>query len=75
MTTTIIGKKRFRSEKAAPYFFISPFYIIFTIFFLIPTIASFILAFASGAPMWGVVKGLLREVESGELKEIVPEKK
>ena len=45
MTTTIISKKRFRSEKAAPYFFISPFYIIFTIFFLIPTIASFILAF------------------------------
>ena len=45
MISTIIGKKRFRSEKAAPYFFISPFYIIFTIFFLIPTIASFILAF------------------------------
>ena len=37
-------------------------------------IASLILAFTTGFPMWGVVKGLLREVESGELKEIVPGK-
>ena len=43
--TAITNKKRFRSEKIAPYFFISPFYIIFTIFFLLPTIASFVLAF------------------------------
>ena len=46
MNTAVITKtRRFRSEKIAPYFFISPFYIIFTIFFLLPTIASFILAF------------------------------
>ena len=45
----------------------------FTFSLLNSLIASFILAFLSGAPMWGVVKGLLREVELGELKEIVPE--
>ena len=43
--TALTNKRRFRSEKIAPYFFISPFYIIFTIFFLIPTVASFVLAF------------------------------
>ena len=43
--TVLTNKRRFRSEKIAPYFFISPFYIIFTIFFLIPTVASFVLAF------------------------------
>ena len=47
----------------------------FTFSLLNSLIASFILAFVSGAPMWGVVKGLLREIELGELKEIVPEKK
>ena len=36
--------------------------------------ASLILAFSTGIPMWGVVEGLLKEVESGELKEIVPGK-
>ena len=35
-------------------------------------IASLLLAFSTGIPMWGVVKGLLKEIESGELKEIVP---
>tara|TARA_B110000438_G_scaffold99300_1_gene98245 strand:+ start:343 stop:2169 length:1827 start_codon:yes stop_codon:yes gene_type:complete len=43
--SALIKSKRFRSEKIAPYLFISPFYIIFTIFFLLPTIASFVLAF------------------------------
>ena len=43
--TALTNKRRLRPEKVAPYFFISPFYIIFTIFFLLPTIASFILAF------------------------------
>jgi ABC-type glycerol-3-phosphate transport system permease component len=43
---SVITKPRiFRTEKIAPYFFISPFYIIFSIFFLIPTLASFVLAF------------------------------
>jgi ABC-type sugar transport system permease subunit len=51
--TALINKRRFRSEKIAPYFFISPFYIIFTIFFLLPTIASFVLAFYK----WKGVKG------------------
>ncbi len=37
-------------------------------------IASLILSFSTGIPMWGVVKGLLKEVESGELKEIIPGK-
>ena len=37
-------------------------------------IASLVLSFSTGIPMWGVVKGLLKEVQSGELKEIVPGK-
>ena len=37
-------------------------------------LASLILAFTTGLPMWGVVKGLLKELESGDLKEIVPGK-
>ena len=37
-------------------------------------IASLILAFLTGIPMWSVVTGLLRDVESGRLKEIVPGK-
>ncbi len=37
-------------------------------------VSSLILAFTTGIAMWGVVKGLLREVESGEIKEIVPGK-
>ena len=43
--SVITKPKIFRTEKIAPYFFISPFYIIFSIFFLIPTLASFVLAF------------------------------
>ncbi len=35
-------------------------------------IAALIIAFTTGFPMWGLVKGLLKEVKAGELKEIVP---
>ena len=35
-------------------------------------IASLIISFSTGFPMWGLVKGLLKEVQAGELKEIVP---
>ncbi len=35
-------------------------------------VASLILAFSTGIPMWGVAKGLLKDIESGDLKEIVP---
>ena len=37
-------------------------------------IASLLLALATGIPMWGVVKQLLVEVESGTIKEMVPGK-
>ena len=37
-------------------------------------LASLMLAFTTGIPMWDVVKQLLVEVESGEIKEIVPDK-
>ncbi len=50
---------------------------LFEILLFSPTssfIASLIIAFITGFPMWGVVKGLLKEVEAGELKEIVPGK-
>ena len=35
-------------------------------------IASFLLALITGLPMWGVVKSLLVEVESGTIKPIEP---
>ncbi len=35
-------------------------------------IASWILALTTGLPMWGVVKGLLSEVEADNIKEIIP---
>ncbi|WP_320667502.1 hypothetical protein [Prochlorococcus sp. MIT 1307] len=35
-------------------------------------IASLILAFTTGLPMWGVVKSLLEDVESGTLKPMEP---
>ncbi len=37
-------------------------------------VASLVLSFSTGIPMWGVVKGLLAELQSGELKEIIPGK-
>ncbi len=37
-------------------------------------VASWILALTTGLPMWGVVKGLLQEVQSDNIKEIVPGK-
>ena len=37
-------------------------------------IASLVLAFTTGFPMWGVVKGLLIEVEENNVKEIIPGK-
>jgi ABC-type sugar transport system permease subunit len=41
-----VGQRQpIRQEKYAPYFFISPFYILFTIFFLFPTVFALILSF------------------------------
>src|SRR5262249_8678251 len=34
-----------RQDRYAPYLFISPFYILFTIFFLFPTVFAFVLGF------------------------------
>jgi multiple sugar transport system permease protein len=49
-------KKRLRQDKYAPYFFISPFYILFTIFFLFPTLFALVLGFlkwnSMGTPEW-----------------------
>jgi ABC-type sugar transport system permease subunit len=45
-----------RQDKYAPYFFISPFYILFTIFFLFPTLFALVLGFlkwnSMGTPEW-----------------------
>src|SRR5262245_14493434 len=38
-------RKFFRQDRYAPYFFISPFYILFTIFFLFPTAFALVLGF------------------------------
>jgi multiple sugar transport system permease protein len=35
----------FRQDRYAPYFFISPFYILFTVFFLFPTVFALVLSF------------------------------
>jgi multiple sugar transport system permease protein len=49
-------RQSFRWDRSAPYFFISPFYILFAIFFLFPTGFALILGFfkwaALGTPEW-----------------------
>ena len=49
-------KQRFRQDKYAPYFFISPFYILFALFFLFPSVFALVLGFfrwgALGTPSW-----------------------
>ena len=50
---------------------------VFEIFYFSPMnslVASLIISIVTGLPMWSLVKGLLKEVELGELKEIVPGK-
>ncbi len=40
------GKRRgWRGDRAAPYFFVSPFYLLFAIFFLLPSVLAFVLGF------------------------------
>ncbi|MBZ0286082.1 MAG: hypothetical protein K8I30_00600, partial [Anaerolineae bacterium] len=49
-------KRKFRQDRYAPYFFISPFYILFTIFFLFPSLFALVLGFlkwnSMGTPEW-----------------------
>ncbi len=44
-------KRAIRQDKYAPYFFISPFYILFAIFFLFPTVFALVLGFYK----WGAL--------------------
>src|SRR5688500_12666768 len=57
-------RKSFRWDRSAPYIFISPFYILFTIFFLFPTLFAFALGFfkwtALGTPEWFGVRNYER---------------
>src|SRR5205085_1195890 len=57
-------KKRFRQDKYAPYFFISPFYILFTIFFLLPSLFALVLGFLKwnslGTPEWFALRNYER---------------
>src|SRR5258708_35332453 len=39
------AKKVLRQDRYAPYFFISPFYILFAVFFLFPTLFALVLGF------------------------------
>jgi len=52
----IRAKRTFRQDQYAPYFFISPFYILFTIFFLFPSLFALVLGFlkwnSMGTPEW-----------------------
>lgn len=45
------GKSKRRSGERAPYFFISPFYILFAIFFLFPTLFALVLGFFKWSAM------------------------
>lgn len=58
------AKSSTRLDKAAPYFFISPFYILFAIFFLFPTLFALVLGFfkwsALGTPEWFGVRNYER---------------
>lgn len=57
-------KKKPRQDKYAPYFFISPFYILFTVFFLLPTLFALVLGFlrwnSMGAPEWFALRNYER---------------
>jgi ABC-type sugar transport system permease subunit len=57
-------KKKPRQDKYAPYFFISPFYILFTVFFLLPTLFALVLGFlrwnSMGTPEWFALRNYER---------------
>jgi ABC-type sugar transport system permease subunit len=57
-------RKKSRQDKYAPYFFISPFYILFTVFFLLPTLFALVLGFlrwnSMGAPEWFALRNYER---------------
>ncbi len=56
LTLPTSRKRALRQDKYAPYFFISPFYILFAIFFLFPTLFALVLGFfkwgALGTPQY-----------------------
>src|SRR5258708_21376820 len=64
LPVTARKRKPFRQEKYAPYFFISPFYLLFAIFFLFPTVFALILGFfkwsALGTPEFYGVQNYTR---------------
>lgn len=51
MPLATTNKKQRRSGERAPYFFISPFYILFAIFFLFPTLFALVLGFFKWSAM------------------------
>ncbi|MEZ4669853.1 MAG: sugar ABC transporter permease [Anaerolineae bacterium] len=64
ITTPVPQRKLRRQDKYAPYFFISPFYILFTLFFLLPSIFALILGFLKwnslGTPEWFALRNYER---------------
>lgn len=58
------AKRVFRQDRYAPYFFISPFYILFAVFFLLPTVFALILGFLKwnslGTPEYFALKNYQR---------------
>jgi ABC-type sugar transport system permease subunit len=59
-----IPQKLRRQDEYTPYFFISPFYILFTIFFLFPTVFALVLGFlkwnSMGTPEWFALRNYER---------------
>jgi multiple sugar transport system permease protein len=60
-------------RKIAPYLFISPFYVVFAVFFLVPVVFAFILSFFKwngvGAPEWIGIENFARITEHTRLLE------
>ena len=58
------GRRLLRQDKYAPYFFISPFYILFALFFLFPSVFALILGFlkwnSMGTPEWFALRNYER---------------
>jgi ABC-type sugar transport system permease subunit len=58
------AKRVFRQDRYAPYFFISPFYILFAVFFLFPTLFALVLGFMKwsslGTPEYFALKNYQR---------------
>jgi len=73
--TTIAQKWYKRQSKLAPYFFIAPFFILFTAFFLFPSLAALVLSFFKwngvSTPEWIALRNFERLFEDSNFWQAV----